>query len=65
MTTLEKLEQALREQISEEQENIDMYDILEKGLVKFNGIATWTVYNTGNSGLPENDVTAVAIGGDV
>jgi ligand-binding sensor domain-containing protein len=30
------------------------------GLSKFDGV-NWTVYNTLNSGLPNNDVTAIAI----
>jgi ligand-binding sensor domain-containing protein len=32
------------------------------GLAKFDGV-NWTVYNTSNSGLPDNDVTAIAIDG--
>jgi ligand-binding sensor domain-containing protein len=32
------------------------------GLAKFDGV-NWTVYNTSNSGLPNNDVTAIAIDG--
>jgi hypothetical protein len=33
-----------------------------EGLVKFDGV-NWTVYNTWNSGLPDNDVNAIAIDG--
>jgi ligand-binding sensor domain-containing protein len=33
-----------------------------EGLVKFDGV-NWTVYNTSNSGLPDNDVNAIAIDG--
>jgi ligand-binding sensor domain-containing protein len=32
------------------------------GLVKFDGV-NWTVYNTSNSGLPDNSVYAIAIDG--
>jgi hypothetical protein len=32
------------------------------GLAKFDGV-NWTVYNTSNSGLPSNDVSAIAIDG--
>ena len=33
-----------------------------KGLVKFDG-TTWTVYNTGNSGIPNDNVTTIAVDG--
>ena len=32
------------------------------GLAKFDG-TTWTVYNTSNSGLPDNYVSSIAIDG--
>ena len=32
------------------------------GLAKFDG-TNWTVYNTSNSGLPDNDVSSLAIDG--
>ncbi len=32
------------------------------GLAKFDGV-NWTVYNTSNSGLPDNHVYAIAIDG--
>jgi hypothetical protein len=35
---------------------------VEEGLLKFDGV-NWTVYNTSNSGLPSNDVSAIAIDG--
>jgi ligand-binding sensor domain-containing protein len=37
-------------------------ELLVEGLAKFDGV-NWTVYNTSNSGLPDNYVNAIAIDG--